>query len=36
MEGSRRLVMGALLVALVPTLLASSPATTTEHDTRAC
>src|SRR4029450_1402615 len=32
MERSRRLSMGALLVALVPALLASSPATATEHD----
>jgi hypothetical protein len=31
MERSRRLVMGALLVALVPALLASSPAIATEH-----
>jgi hypothetical protein len=32
MERSRRLVMGALLVAMVPALLASSPATAAEHD----
>ena len=32
MERSRRLVTGALLVAMVPALLASSPATATEHD----
>jgi hypothetical protein len=32
MERSGRLVMGALLVALVPALLASSPATAAEHD----
>jgi hypothetical protein len=32
MERSRRLVMGALLVAMVRALLASSPATAAEHD----
>ena len=32
MERSRRLAMGALLVAMVPALLASSPATAAEHD----
>ena len=32
MERSRRLAMGALLVAMVPALFASSPATAADHD----